>query len=226
MWELIKNDPILKTILVLLLGVFAFGFVFNIMFGAPQTAGMEHGMTQMSGYSFDATLAYIISLLTKILIIIIIIVVIITVVKFIRNHVINGLPIKSNSQIELLDKLKTNPLYIIGVLGFLIILIVSMSTQTSNHVANNNYSFSILSILIILVKILLFVSFIGLIAGVIMYFKETYYGKLHVSNFVEKNVCKNCNTELKSDWNACPVCGKEVQEDKGTEIVDTNNSVN
>lgn len=225
MWELIKNDPILKTISVLLLGVFAFGFVFNIMFGTPQT-GMEHGMTQMGGYDFNATLAYIISLLTKILIIILIIAVIITAVKFIKNHIINSSTIKSNSQIELLNKLKTNPLYMIGVLGFLIILIVAMSTQSANNVANNNYSFSLLSILITFVKILLSVSFIGLIAGVIMYFKETYYGKLNVSNLVEKNVCKNCNTELKSDWEICPLCGTEVNGNKSTKETDTNNSVN
>lgn len=224
MWELIKNDPILKTMFILLLGVFAFGFAFNIMFGAPQT-GMEHGMTQAGGYNLNATLQNIISLLIKVLIIIIIIAGIIISAKFINNFVTNGSISNSESQVELLSKLKSNPLYtIIGVVGGLLILIVVMSTQTSNNVINNNYSFSILPIIITLVKILLTISFVGLIAGVIMYFKETYYDKLSVNNLKEKSVCENCNTELKNDWKACPICGTEVKENKSTEAADINNS--
>ncbi|RII31824.1 zinc ribbon domain-containing protein [Clostridium chromiireducens] len=223
MWELIKNDPILKTIAVLLLGVFAFGFVFNIMFGAPQT-GMEHGMTQMGGYNLNTTLAYIISLLIKILIIILIIAVIIVAVKFIKNRMINGSIANNESLVELLNKIKSNPLYIIiGALGFLVILMAIMPTQATNNAINNNYSFSILSIIITLVKILLAVSFVGLITGVILHYKQTYV-KANASNLVEKKICENCDTELKNDWKACPVCGTEVKDNKNTEDVDTSNS--
>lgn len=223
MWELIKNDPILKTIVVLLLGVFAFGFVFNIMFGAPQT-GMEHGMTQMGGYNLNTTLAYIISLLIKILIIVLIIAAIIVAVKFVKNRMVNGSISNSESQAELLNKLKSNPLYIIiGVLGFLVILMVIIPAQATNNVVNNNYSFSIVSILITLVKILLAVSLVGLITGVILYFKETYV-RANISNLVEKSACSNCNTELNKDWKACPVCGTDVKENKNTEVADINNS--
>lgn len=223
MWELIKNDPILKTIVVLLLGVFAFGFVFNVMFGAPQT-GMEHGMSQMSGYNFNATLAYIISLLIKILIIILITAAIIIAIKFTKNKVINGSISNSNSGAELFNKFKSNPLYIIiGVLGILLVFIIAMPSQVSNNVVNNNYNFSIVSILIILVKLLLAVSFIGVITGIILHYKETYV-KANASNLIEKKICENCDTELKNDWKACPVCGTEVKENKNTEDVDTSNS--
>lgn len=224
MWELIKNDPILKTIFVLLLGIFAFGFAFNIMFGSPQV-GMEHGMNQMSGYSLNNTLAYTVSLLTKILIILLIIAAIITAIKFIKNHVINDSQIKIGSQTEILNKLKSNPLYsIIAVLGLLLLFVVVISALTPNSIGNNYYSFSLISLLITLMRIVLVISFIGLITGGVLYFKETYNIKISVNTLNKKQVCKNCNTELKSDWKICPICGTEVKENKSTMAASVSNS--
>lgn len=52
MWETIKNDPILKTITILILGVLGFGFAFNIMFG-PNTGGMGSDDMMMAGVNYN-----------------------------------------------------------------------------------------------------------------------------------------------------------------------------
>lgn len=52
MWDTIKNDPILKTVSIVILSVLGFGFAFNIMFGAStgmDNQGVMGGNGNMSG---------------------------------------------------------------------------------------------------------------------------------------------------------------------------------
>lgn len=68
MWDTIKKDPLIKTIVVVLIGILAFGFAFNIMFGSGGSS-MEEGSMMGVGYSLGNSLEYIIALLIKVVII-------------------------------------------------------------------------------------------------------------------------------------------------------------
>jgi hypothetical protein len=69
MWENIKKDPLLKTIVVTLIGILTFGLAFRIMFGAGNSGMGEGEMSMSSDYSLGNTLEIIIALLIKLTII-------------------------------------------------------------------------------------------------------------------------------------------------------------
>jgi hypothetical protein len=68
MWETIKKDPLIKTIVVILIGVLAFGFAFNIMFGSGNGAmgeDMMEGSYRIVNMSFglQSLLAFLLQIL-------------------------------------------------------------------------------------------------------------------------------------------------------------------
>lgn len=218
MWDLIKNDPILKAISVFVLGIFSFSFAFSIMFGAGQ-GGMEQGVMEhgasSSGYNAANGLGQIIVLLSKVLIIIILIAIIIAVVKLIKRHIVNNEPTK------VIENLKGKPLsaILLGITGIVILLyMVSMvlpyaggnNMMSSNlNYSYNNYAFGITAILTSIVKFAIALSIIGLITGLVMYFKNQYFTNLKTGSAVSKEMCSICGHELKDKWKCCPICGTE-----------------
>lgn len=229
MWDLIKNDPILKAISVFVLGIFAFSFAFSIMFGSGQS-GMEHSASS-GGYNAANSLGSIIILLSKLLVIILLIAIIIAAVKFIQKHIAGNEPIKG------VDGLKNKPLsaILLGIAGILILLyMVSMilpsnsnnMMSSSINYSYNNSGFGITAILASIVRLITALSFIGLITGLAMYFKGQYFTNVGSTskpanpvNPVSKELCSNCGIELKSNWKCCPSCGveKHSKEEKGKE---------
>jgi flagellar biogenesis protein FliO len=230
MWDLIKNDPILKAISVFVLGIFAFSFAFSIMFGSGQS-GMDHGASS-GGYSAVNSFGTIIILLSKLLIIILLIAIIIAAVKFIQKHIVGNEPIKG------IDTLKNKPLsaVLLGIAGILIVLyMISMilPSNSSNNMmsssiyySHNNSGFGITAILTSIVRLITALSFIGLITGLVMYFKRQYFTNVESTSKsvnsaspVSKVLCSNCGLELKDNWKCCPGCGVEKQskEEKSKE---------
>lgn len=208
MWDLIKNDPILKAIFIFVLGIFAFSFAFSIMFG-PSQAGMEHGMSS-GGYNAAYGLGNIIVLLSKVLIIILLIAIIITAVKFLQKHIVGSEPIKG------LDNLKNKPLaaVLVGIGGIILLLLAASTILPSNN-SNSmmsstiNYSLGIILILASVVRLITALSFIGVITGLVMHFKSQYFNDVKQENLVSKEFCIKCGTELKAKWKCCPHCGNE-----------------
>jgi len=214
-WDLIKNDPILKAISIFILGIFAFSFAFSIMFGSGQGA-MEHGVTS-GGINVVNSLGQIITLLSKLLIIILLVGIIIAFVKFIQKHIVG------NESIKTMDSLKNKPLsaILLGTAGMLILLfMISMILQpnSSNNMMSpainysyNNYGFGIASILVSVLKLITAISFIGLLVGLVMHFKSQYFTNVKSidANIVSKVICSECGLELKDNWKCCPNCGAE-----------------
>ena len=226
MWDSIKNDPIIKTVVVIILGVLAFGFAFNVMFGA-NSSGMESGGMGGGSYSLGNTLSYTLSLLIQIALILVVVGAIIAAIKYFKKYIIDG---NKFTGIDLSDK-KSVYRYVIYGAGALLVLVVlsSLMNGTSssnmavgtmqnngNYAANTGSQFSILTVLGFFVKMLLFLSTAGLIVASFMYFKNEYLNKnvTIVTNVTpEKKIekkCKGCGVVLKDSWKCCPNCGDEV----------------
>jgi len=229
MWDSIKNDPIIKTVVVIILGVLAFGFAFNVMFGA-NSGGMESGGMGGGSYSLGNTLSYTLSLLIQIALILVVVGAIIAAIKYFKKYIIDG---NKFTGIDLSDK-KSVYRYVIYGAGALLVLVVlsSLMNGTSssnmavgtmqnngNYASNTGSQFSILSVLGFFIKMLLFLSTAGLIGAAFMYFKNEYLNK-NVTNATnntnvtpEKKIekkCKNCGVVIKDSWKCCPNCGEEV----------------
>ena len=215
MWDLIKNDPILKSITILIVGIFAFSFAFSIMFGTGQS-GMEHGAST-TGYSAATGLGQIIVLLSKLLIITLLVAILIAAVKFVKKHVIGNEPIKG------MDYFKNKPVLsiLVGIGGILLLVLAmnllapSTSGNEMTHatattsVASNSLGFGLAGILTLLLKLVSVVSLIGLITGLVMYFKGRYFDRLNTAIPLSKENCSTCGVELKHHWKCCPSCGTE-----------------
>jgi len=227
MWNSIKEDPILKTVVVVILGVLAFGFAFNIMFGGA-SSGMESGEMMGGGsYSLGNTLTYTLSLLIKIALILLVIGGIILAIKIIKKYIIDETKFTAP---DLSDKksIYRYTLYGVGALLVLVVLFSLMNGTNNNNMAvgnmqNNGYylprsgaQFGIISVLGFFVKSLLFLSITGLAVAAFMYFKNEYLNKnISVTNatsekLVEKK-CGNCGVVLKDSWKCCPSCGTEIE---------------
>lgn len=171
MWETIKNNPLLKTIAIAILGVLGFGFAFNVMFGSSGE-GMGHEMS--GGYSLDNTLAYVLTILIKVLLIAIVITAIVTVVKYWHKYLFGNNQASSINNLNLFDYIKADPvlktvtIVVSGLLLLGILLAVSGSyTMPSGYRYNVTNGVGLTAIMIFLIRLLLTVSVIGLVAGVI-----------------------------------------------------------
>lgn len=224
MWENIKKDPLIKTIVVIILGVIAFGLAFNIMFGSG--GSMEEGSMSMgTGYSLSNTLETIIALLIKVVIIGLLIGAVVWIFRAITKR-------SENNQVAGFTWIKEDPiirnaLIIIGsviVLVFLFSFLRGFFTAPGNgegemmagtsYSAFSGLSFGIQSFLSLLLKLLLLISVLGLGYGVIMYLREHYkqINLVKETETVSDNntaTCPDCKSQLKGNWKCCPFCGSE-----------------
>lgn len=228
MWNLIKNDPILKTISILILGIFAFSFAFSIMFGAGGQTGMEHDAA--TGYSAATGLGQIIVLLSKVFIIVLLVAIIIVAIKFVKKHIVGNEPIKG------MEQLKTKPVLsaLVGIGGILLLLLainlLSPTTGTSEMVHTTTSAttsgFGITGFLIILLRLVAAISFIGLIIGLVMYFMGRYFSQVTLTSVLRKETCPECGVELKPHWKCCPSCGTEKSKKEVVEVLAEENGKN
>lgn len=223
MWNLIKDDPILKAIMVFVLGLFSFSFAFSIMFGSGQSgmehgsstgvinaannmgqSGMEHGASSTGGSGAIYGLSQVISMLTRVFIIIILIALIIAAVKLIKKHVIG------NEPINIFEKIKDKPISVVflSAAGILTVLYMAGIIMSGNAGYNMAYAGNT-SVLILAVRLVSAISVAGLIIGLAMYFKERYFtNSAQVTETVKEN-CLVCGHELRGSWKCCPICGNE-----------------
>lgn len=227
MWETIKNDPILKTVAIIVLSVLGFGFAFNIMFG-PNHRGMDSGEGMGGGYSLGDTLSAIFILAFKLLLIALVVAAFIALFKFAKKHLIG------ENEVKAFDSLKKDPVFkgIVAVvlllvgLGLLYYLFANIFGFNSGYVRMNGYSMmgyngygsGASGLLAGILKILLALSVIGVVIGLVMFIKQNYgkeiiekLSNVKVKTFNTAN-CSNCGASVSGDYKFCPKCGKSVKE--------------
>ncbi len=208
MWESIKKDPLIKTIAVILIGVLAFGFAFNIMFGAGGSS-MEDGSMVSAGYSLGNTLENIIGLLIKLVIIGLLLGVLIWIFRTVTKQIGNGQDNRFAWIKE--DSIIRNALIITGAV---VVLIFALSFFKNNSsYAFSNISFSLTTLFAFLMKVLILIFIIALAYGVIMYLKENSINKGSIkteesSDAITKD-CPECKEKLNNEWKCCPYCGSD-----------------
>ncbi|MCX7922266.1 MAG: zinc ribbon domain-containing protein [Clostridia bacterium] len=226
MWQAIKNDPILKAVTVIILGILSFGFAFNIMFG-PRGSGMEHG----GGYSLENTLSYILTIGFKLFLIALVITGLIAVFKLTKRYLFDGGEIKMFDSIKRDPVLKAVSIIALLVLGFgLIHFLFSrifglgngygamMSGNVHGTMVGTGIGFGVTGLLVTLLKLLIFASVIGLIVGVFMFIKQSYSGNVFKTVLPNKvnqtnTNCSNCGTKINGQYKFCPSCGVKAKEE-------------
>lgn len=227
MWESIKKDTLVKTIVVILIGVLAFGFAFNIMFGSVSSS-MEDGSMMSSGYSLSTTLETMIELLIKIDIIGLLLGAIVWIFRTITKQ--TGLGSGKEFTWMKDDPAIRNTLIITG---FVLIHIFSFSflrgmysngsiddtVYAGSTIAYSNIPYSFTALLSLLLKILIIVFVIGLGFGVLMYVKEKSDKSVgsndNVTNENETTKdCPECKAAVKATWKCCPFCGSDLALEK------------
>lgn len=234
MWETIKNDAILKTVTIIILGVLGFGFAFNLMFGQntmnPMAGGeMRSGSMMGNGYPLGNTLSFVLFATYKVFLIALIIVLIFAFIKFANQYLLKGDKltmgnIKQDSTFKTLSIIvvtvlsiglistlfggMTNNDYLFGMNnGDMSNMMGSNYMMNSSYMMGTGYTYGYHSLLIFLLIILLSISIIGLIVGIAMYLFRNY--PTSHQKVIEKTVCHICGNELKQEWKCCPSCGSE-----------------
>lgn len=227
MWETIKKDPLIKTIVVILIGVLAFGFAFNIMFGAG-SGSMEEGSMMSAGYSLGNTLENIISLLTKLVIIGLLAGVLVWIFRTITKQTGNGQDNRFTWIKD--DTIIRNALIITGAVVILLFAFSFLNgimapgnggemMRNSSYVFSNT-SFRLTNLFTFLIKVLILIFLLALVYGLVMYLKENYIKKDRIKTVESPDAitkdCPECKGKLKKDWKCCPYCGSDKAFDNTT----------
>ena len=239
MWDSIKNNVLLKSIVIMIFGVLGFGLAFNIMFGR-NTGGMEQEMNAGNSYALNGTLAYILTVLVKLLLIAIVLVALIAVYQLAKKHLFDS----SSSENKSFEALKNDPiiktvsLIVVGVLAISIVAMLFSNIFGGYGMSSNyNYTmgtlngFGLTSILIFLIKLLLGVSVVGFVVSIIYYIIQNptklSLEKIfsNTSTVVPKIVCSKCGIDMKPEWKCCPNCGEEVAQSKVSDSAFVNEAV-
>ena len=184
-----KNDPILRTILVVFIGVLAFGLLFNLFTGGGTTMGGEHmgnmGTAGGYGYSFGGLIGGLLLLLVKLLMVVLVVAVVVGIIVWIKNNFFqntNSQFMQSINKDPILKTISVVTLVIIGIV-LLFALFGSFSQygmgyggQMGGYGYNSGFNStnSIAGLLALLVKVLMFVLVISLILAVAAYLKKQY----------------------------------------------------
>lgn len=222
MWETIKNDPILKTVVIIIFSVLGFGFAFNIMFGS-RGSGMENGGEMGgSGYSLENVLSNIFNLSFKILLIVLVIYAIVVIFKYLNKLLSLG------GEEKVFDKIKNDPILkgasvvvlVIAAIGLIYYLFTGLFGFGGGNMMGNGYNmmgsygYGLNGFLGLLLQILLFVFIVGLIVGVIMYVKQIFgagiTAKLSTLTTASQKYhkCTGCGKEVSDEFKFCPNCGE------------------
>ncbi len=236
MWDTIKNDPILKTVTIIILSILGFGFAFNIMFGSNNS---EMGEMSSGGYSLGNTLSTIFILAIKVLLIVLVVTAIIALIRLTRKYLVDG------GEIKMFESLKKDPVLKGITIGGLVLVafvliyylfsnIFGMGTSSGMMAGNDGYvmmgstgSFGIAALMVVLLKILLVAAVIGLVVGLVMTIKQGYGNeiiqKVSSVKIINKSsvTCPHCGAQTSENHKFCPQCGHKVKEECiscGTEL--------
>lgn len=214
-WDF-KNNPLLRAILVFVIGIVAFELLFNSFTGGAESMGDHMDMGSMGsgggyGYTLNGLISGLLVLLVKILMVLLVAAVIVGVFVWIKNNFFK------NTKLNIMQSIKNDPilktisvvtLVIIGIV--LVFALLGSFNQTgmgvSGHAGNFSFGFgynsmySIAGLLMILVKVLMFILIVSLILAAVTYLKNQYdQGNLNFMNNTQTSTKNTADTVITND---------------------------
>lgn len=197
-WDF-KNNPLLRAILVFVIGIVAFELLFNSFIGGAESMGDHMDMASMGtsgayGYTLSGLISGLLVLLVKILMILLVAAVIVGVFVWVRNNFFKNTNSNIMQSIKNDPILKTISVVTLAIIGIILVFaLLGSFDQTgmgfSGHAGNFSFGFgynsmySITGLLTILVKVLMFILIVSLILAAATYLKNQYdQGNLNLFN--------------------------------------------
>lgn len=200
MWEELRNDPFLRTVAVIVVGILLFGLLFNTMPGnGSGMMGGAHG-AQGNTYSFNSLIGWLLLMLIRILYVVLIGAVLIGAFIWVRNTFFRD----NNSAIaRAINKdpiLKIVVLSIAGIIGLYIIMGLLGSFSPMGFAGNHafNPALGISWLLIMLIRVLSYVLIISLLIALAIYIR-TQYDKGYFKSFMTPTVTVTKVTNIESN---------------------------
>jgi len=176
-----NNDPIIRSLIIIIIGTIAFGLLFNLLTGG---SGMEH-MGNMGGSNagtLGGFLGGLLLLLIKLLIVVLVIAVIVGVAMWIKNAFFQNNNYKFVQAINRDPILKTVVYITAAIVGLVILfsLLGNFTNMGANtygfemHAAMGNAGLGLYGIVTLLIKVLTFVLVVSLIMALVAFIKKQY----------------------------------------------------
>ncbi|MCX7921781.1 MAG: hypothetical protein N3B21_07195 [Clostridia bacterium] len=186
----LRNDPIVRAILIVLIGTFAFNLLFNLFNGGGNT------MNHMGGMGFS--LASLLVLLINILMVVLVIALVVGAFIWVRNTFFKN----ANSQImQSINKdpvLKTIVTVTAAIIGIIFIFALLSSFSLPGMGFGFGFGFnplhSIAVLLMLITRILTVVLILSLIMAIVSYLKNQY-DKGNLNLFGSSNKCQCPDTQ-------------------------------
>lgn len=190
-----KNDPLIRMLLIVILGTIAFGLLFNIFTGGENNMGDMYSSNMLgNGSSINVFLASLLVLLVKFLLIVLVIALVIGVVLWIKNNFFKDVKInlsQSNNQDPMLKKMIGIAVIVVGFILVLCVLnnVINPGMGYSSSGMGNMYGYNMMAgtsanglnatlgftaVLSLLIRVLSYVFIISLIMGLVAYLKKLY----------------------------------------------------
>ena len=177
-----KDDPLIRAMVIVVVGTIAFGLLFNLLKGGDN---MDH-MGNMSGYgysSLDSILGGLLILLVKLLMVVLVIAVVVGVVMWIKNAFFKNTNSQFMQTVNNDPILKTIAVVTLSIIG-IVLLFGLLGSFTNSGMGYGGYmngsmggfntTYSISGLLTLLIKVLSFVLVISLILALAAYLKKQY----------------------------------------------------
>lgn len=188
MWDELRNDPFLRTIAVIVVGILLFGLLFNTMPGGTGTMNSGEHMSRAYGYgySFSSIIGWLLLMLIRILFVVLIGAVLIGAFIWIRNVFFRDNNSALAKAINNDPILKTVVLTTLSIIGLFILfgLLGNFSSvgyaggMAEVHMGGGynyyNPSYGISWLLMMLIRVLSYVLIISLVIAIAIYLKSQY----------------------------------------------------
>lgn len=196
MWDELRNDPFLRAIAVIVVGILLFGLLFNTTAGGNSMMGSGEDMSRGNGYgySFNSIIGWLLLALIKILFVVLIGAVLIGAFIWIRNMFFRDNNSAIARAINNDPLLKTVVLTTLGIIA-LFVLFGLLGSFTSPGYMNGGYNVTlgIAWLLMMLIRVLSYVLIISLAIALAIYLKSQY-DKGNINWFTVKSTTINTKT--------------------------------
>ncbi len=200
MWENLTKDPLIRMMLVVFIGILAFGIFFNLLTGSNGMAGYAGGMgggEHMGnmggyGYSFGNMIGGLLMLLINILVIVLVIAVVAGIVVWAKNtfgKVSMPTYVKTMSNDPFI---RTITIITAAVIGLMLVMALFNGFASPGYMGMG--SFGVSGILVLLIKLLTFVLTISLVVAAFIYIREQYDKK--GTGYGENDVKEPYNSDI------------------------------
>ena len=170
-----KDDPLIRTLLIIILGTIAFSLLFQLFKGGNN---MDMGMGNMgnTGYSMDGLLGGLLGLLFNLLIMALVVGAIIAIVQWVRKSFFKDANPKT-MQLFSDPLLKTVAVVVGAVFGLILLFgVFGNFFNTGMGYGMNGFSssLSLYGLLTLLIKIMAIVLVVSVILALVAYLKKQY----------------------------------------------------